>query len=83
MAIPSWALLQRIVGYFNVIWDEAELMQKLAALSDPNVAVDTSNLSEQATKTANLLAAHIDNLDDETLEMLSDLILQASEKHQD
>ncbi len=80
---PSWALLQRIVGYFNVIWDEAELMQKLAALSDPNVAVDTSNLSEQATKTANLLAAHIDNLDDETLEMLSDLILQASEKHQD
>src|SRR5690606_32740790 len=22
--VPNWALVQKIVGYFNVIWDEAE-----------------------------------------------------------
>ena len=26
---PSWALLQRIVGYFNIIWDDAEQLQNL------------------------------------------------------
>ena len=28
---PSWPLLQSITGYFNIIWDEAEALQKAAA----------------------------------------------------
>jgi len=77
---PSWALLQRIVGYFNVIWDEAELLQKLAALSDPNVTIDTRHLSASATRTANLLAENIDSLDEEALEKLSRHIQRTTSK---
>ena len=42
---PSWDLLQRIIGFFNVIWDDAEELQRLAALSHPRVTIDTSGLS--------------------------------------
>jgi transcriptional regulator with XRE-family HTH domain len=56
---PSWATVQKIIGYFNVIWDEAEELQRLAELSDPRVVVDTSGLSPSATRLANLLAARI------------------------
>lgn len=57
--VPSWALVQKVIGYFNVIWDEAEDLQRLAAISDPRVVVDTAGLSEDATKLANLLAERI------------------------
>ena len=41
---PSWALVQKIVGYFNVIWDEAVKLQLIAASSHPRVVVDTAGL---------------------------------------
>ena len=31
--VPTWALLQKIIGYFNVIWDDAEELQRLAETS--------------------------------------------------
>ena len=67
---PSWALLQRIVGYFNVIWDEADTLQRLASLSDPKVTIDTSNLSAEATHVANLLAMKIGSLNEAQLTSL-------------
>src|SRR5690606_16367602 len=54
--VPSWTLLQQIIGYFNIIWDEADQLQRLAMLSHPRVTIDTSGLSPQATELANLLA---------------------------
>ena len=57
--VPGWALVQKIIGYFNVIWDDAEELERLAAISDPRVVIDTSGLSEQATELANLLAEQI------------------------
>lgn len=57
--VPSWAMIQKIIGYFNVIWDEAEELQRLAECSHPRVVIDTSGLSPQATALANLLAARI------------------------
>ncbi len=71
---PNWAMLQRIVGFLNVIWDDAEKLQELALLSDPKVTIDTSGQSAQATQTANLLARHIHELDDADLERLADNI---------
>lgn len=67
---PSWPMVQKIIGYFNVIWDEAEELQRLAESSDPRVVVDTSGLSPRATQLANLLAARIAGLDDEELSVL-------------
>ena len=41
-AQPAFPFVQRIIGYFNIIWDEAEELQRLALLSEPRVTVDTS-----------------------------------------
>lgn len=69
--IPTWLMLQQIIGYFGVIWDEAEELQDLAYASHPNVTINTSNLSARATECANTLALSIDKLDDELLENIS------------
>lgn len=58
-AVPSFDFVQRVTGYFNVIWDEAEELQHLATLSDPKVCIDTSGLLPEATELANLLACRI------------------------
>ena len=76
---PSWALVQKIVGYFNVIWDDAEELQRLAATSRPRVVIDTSGLSPMATTFANRLADEIGVLDDGTLAALA-AVLDAREK---
>jgi len=67
---PTWILLQRIITYFNVIWDEAEELQRLAELSDPKVAIDTAGLAPEATELANRLARDIGRLSVEDLAFL-------------
>ena len=67
---PTWILLQRIITYFNVIWDEAEDLQRLAELSDPKVTVDTAGLAPEATELANRLARDIGRLSVEDLVFL-------------
>lgn len=69
--IPTWLMLQQIIGYFGVIWDEAEELQDLAYASHPNVTINTSGLSARATECANMLARSIDQLDDDILENIS------------
>ena len=64
---PTWAMIQKIIGYFNVIWDEAEDLQRLAEISDPRVVVDTVNLTPEATALANHLAARIRTLSPEQI----------------
>ncbi|MEX1035117.1 MAG: helix-turn-helix domain-containing protein [Sneathiella sp.] len=69
---PSWSLVAQICDYFNIIWDEAEELQRLASLSHPKVTVDTSGLSPVATEFANLLANEIRRLPEARLkEMLA------------
>ena len=67
---PSWALVQKIVGYFNVIWDEAEELLNLADASHPRVVVDTAGLSAQATLFANRIAAGIGRLSEDDITAL-------------
>ena len=59
---PTWYLVQRIITFFNVIWDEAEELERLAEDSDPRVTVDTAGLSPRATQLANRLARQIGTL---------------------
>jgi transcriptional regulator with XRE-family HTH domain len=68
---PTWMLLQRIIAYFNVIWDDAEELQRLAEMSDPKITIDTGGLSPEATELANRLARDIKKLDAEDLAFLS------------
>lgn len=71
---PSWAMVQKIIGYFNVIWDEADEIGRLAGVSDPRVLVDTSGLSPKATRLANMLAGDIAEMDDAALERVMALL---------
>lgn len=71
---PSWEFVQRVIGYFNIIWDEAEELQRLGGLSRPKVTIDTSGLSPKATEIANRLAASIERLDAATLDEIGRLI---------
>lgn len=77
---PPWVMVQRLAGYLNIIWDEAEKLQQIAAMSDPRVIVDTSNLSSTATLAANIIAANIDRIDEETLNQLIAFISESTAK---
>jgi len=59
---PTWYLVQRIITFFNVIWDEAEDLERLDQDSDPRIVVDTAGLSPKATQFANRLARQIGSL---------------------
>lgn len=76
---PNWAFVQKVIGYFNIIWDEAEELENLVWSSDPRVVIDTSGLSPEATRLANLLAREVGRLDEETLRALI-AIIEAAEK---
>lgn len=65
---PGPGLIMQICALFGLIWDEAEEIKRLAALSHPRVVVDTAGLSPKATELANLLAENIRDLDDETID---------------
>lgn len=68
---PAWLLVQRIISYFNVIWDDAEELERLAQISDPRITLETGGLVPEATEYANRLAQQIANLEIEDLkEML-------------
>ena len=65
---PSWSLVQQIIDYFNLIWEDADELRDLARLSHPRVVIDTSGLSPRATLLANRLATEIADTDEAVLE---------------
>jgi transcriptional regulator with XRE-family HTH domain len=75
---PGWHLLQRIISYFNIIWDEAEDVASLARVSHPRVVIDTAGLDARATEFANRLADEIARLDGKALDDLTEALAKAS-----
>jgi transcriptional regulator with XRE-family HTH domain len=75
---PTGFLLHRIITFFNVIWDEAEELQRLAEMSDPKVSIDTAGLAPEATELANRLAMDIGKLEPDDLRHLRDEIMRRS-----
>jgi transcriptional regulator with XRE-family HTH domain len=65
---PGWHLIQRILSYFNIIWDEAEEVVRLARISHPRIAIDTAGLTPRATELANRLADDIGRLEPAIIE---------------
>ena len=60
---PSWHLVQAIISYLNIIWDEAEELVKLSRVSHPRITIDTSGLEPEATELANQLSKSISKLE--------------------
>ncbi len=71
---PTFELLQRIAGYFNIIWDEADDLFRLADTSDPKVVIDTSGLPPDYTLLANQLSKRIRTLTPEMVEEINKLL---------
>lgn len=78
--VPNWAMVQKIIGFFNVIWDEAEELEALAARSDPRVTLDTAGLSPKATALANRLAGEIGALDEDDIARIVALLDDIDQK---
>jgi transcriptional regulator with XRE-family HTH domain len=77
---PGWHLIQRIISYFNIIWDDAEEVVRLARLSHPRIVIDTSGLSPKATEAANRLADEIGKLDAKALDELLNMLDRKRQK---
>ena len=75
---PPWHLVQGVIAYFNVIWDEAEEVVKLARVSHPRIAIDTSGLDPQATELANRLADRISKLDNKSVSAMLAVLDEAN-----
>lgn len=71
---PSWALVQRIITYFNLIWDDADELQDLARISHPRIVIDTAGLSPEATRLANELALRIRSLEPDQLARVAEAL---------
>ena len=59
---PTTLRLHQICAYFEIIWDEADDLRRLADISHPKVTIDTSGLSPEATELANRLMNQIGKL---------------------
>jgi transcriptional regulator with XRE-family HTH domain len=77
---PTWTLIQGVIHYFNIIWDEADELARLADLSDPRVKIDTSDASAGATLLANRLAREIGQLTDEEIDRILQVLDAAAER---
>ena len=77
---PSWYLLQRIITYFNIIWDEAEELVQIANNSRPKITIPTSRLSSEAIEIANKLADQFDSLNNEELTIISELLTKTEQR---
>ncbi|WP_460449867.1 helix-turn-helix domain-containing protein [Alsobacter sp. SYSU BS001988] len=76
---PNWGFVQRVIQYFNIIWDDAEDLLRLADLSHPRITVDTAGLAPAATRLANRLARCVGDLDGADLAAI-DAILDRAQK---
>ncbi len=68
--LPNFDFLQRVAGYFNIIWDEADELFATARQSDPRVVLDTVGLKPEYTAFANELARLIRQLPPDVLKDL-------------
>ena len=75
---PTWDLMQRIIAYFNIIWDDAEDLIRLSEISDPRITIDTAGMAPEATALANRLARDIGKLSPEDLSQLETEIIRRS-----
>ncbi|MBX3524961.1 MAG: helix-turn-helix transcriptional regulator [Rhodoblastus sp.] len=74
---PTWFLVQRIIVYFNIIWDDAEELCRLAQSSDPRIKIDTSGAIPEATGFANMLARSIADLDEADFATMTKIVEEA------
>lgn len=71
---PSVPLVDQICVWLGLIWDDAEDLKVLAALSHPKPTIDASKCHPSAVKLANLMAQSITMLDEAGCERVLDTL---------
>lgn len=79
---PSLHFVHAVCQYLGIIWDEAEALERLAALSHPRVTIDTAGLSPAATELANRLSETVSSLPQERINALLSVMQEAEETAQ-
>jgi transcriptional regulator with XRE-family HTH domain len=81
---PTWTLVQGVIHYFNIIWDEADELARLADLSNPLVKIDTRAAGPRAMLFANRLSQEVQTLSDEDIAALLAILdrARAVDRHQ-
>lgn len=77
---PTWYLVQKIVSFFNVIWDEAEELERLAQISDPRVTLHTAGLDPAITEVANILEKKIKSLSETDANAILDILAKVEDR---
>lgn len=77
---PTWTMIQGILQYFHIIWDEADELTRLGDLSDPRVKIDTAGADARATLLANRLAREIRTLSGDELDRILSVLNAAQER---
>ncbi|MEN3929633.1 helix-turn-helix domain-containing protein [Microvirga sp. W0021] len=71
---PTWVMIQGMLAFFHIIWDEADELVRLAQMSDPRVRIDTIETSAQTTFFANRLAREIRDLNEQDIEAMTAIL---------
>ena len=77
---PSWYLVQRIIAYFNVIWDDAEDLAHIARRSHPKVTIDTAGLDPAALELAQIFASELKAFDQAKIQLFRKLLTDPNVK---
>jgi transcriptional regulator with XRE-family HTH domain len=77
---PTWTLIQGVLQYFNIIWDEADELARLADMSDPRAKIDTAGCDPRATLLTNRLAREIRGLSEDELDAMLAILDTAQER---
>ena len=71
---PSALFVDQICVWLGLIWDDAEELKRLAALSHPKPTINVRGYSAEAVYMANLLAQNIDRLSAADCQMVTEVI---------
>jgi transcriptional regulator with XRE-family HTH domain len=77
---PTWTLLQGVLQYFRIIWDEADELLRLADLSEPKVRIDASGRDPDTVLFLNRLARELPALTDDDIAAMLAILDRAAER---
>ena len=72
---PSVVLVDQICVWLGLIWDDAEELKRLAALSHPKPTINARGHSAEAVYMVNILAQNIDRLSADDCRTVTDVIV--------
>jgi len=71
---PTWTLLQGVIHYFGIIWDEADELQRLADMSETKPQIDARGTGPRAMLVANRIAREFAQLNETETEQISAIL---------